>query len=184
VRLDGGNAAGDGWYVQRAGATNFFEVGYSNGVNYFNVDGFAPVVNTWYLVVGNWFNTGPSPTIELIVYNPAGAQIDATNTGTSFVNSAATGALYLGGLASSLPGEAHIDKVGIWNQALSAGNALALWNGGAGLRGVDLAGAGVPAPAFWWDLDEKTGKQNWPAFAGGQPLTAVGSITRQARAGQ
>ncbi len=184
VRLDGGGAAGDGWYVQRSGASNQFEVGYSNGLAYFNVDAVSPSVNTWYLVVGNWLNTGATPTIELIVYGPAGALTNTTNTGVGFVNAAATGPLYIGGLASSLPGEAHIDKVGIWNRAQSGANVLALWNGGVGLRGSDLSGAGLGTSlAFWWDLDERTGKQNWPGFIGGAPLSAVGTVTRENRAG-
>ena len=89
--VEGGSQATDGWFIYREGSTNKFQAGYSNGTNTFSVAAVVPVVNTWYLVVGNWFNSGPSPTVELIVYNTAGSLTDSTNTGTGYVNATASG---------------------------------------------------------------------------------------------
>lgn len=186
VRLAGTSAATDGWYIQRGGAANLFQVGYSNGTNYFNVDSTAATLNTWHFVIGTWFNTGASPTIEIRVYGPLGNLADTTNTGTGFVNAAATGALTLGGLGGgTLPGEAHIDKVGIWGRALaSSAEADVLWNGGAGLTGTAIASTSLSDALYYWDLDESDGTASWPATVGGVALAQTGTVTRQARAGQ
>ncbi len=182
VRVAGTSAAADGWYIQRGGAANLFQVGYSNGTNYFNVDSTAATLNTWHFLVGTWFNTGASPTIEIRVYGPLGNLADTTNTGTGFVNASATVDLVLGGGLQS--GEAHIDKVGIWSRALAGGEADTLWNGGEGLTGSALAGAGLTTNLlYYWDLDEMTGTPTWPAFSGGVSLTQTGTVSQAARAG-
>lgn len=185
VRVEGGSGGADGWYLQRAGATDQFEAGYSNGTNYYNVDTTSPSINTWYMLMGTWHNTGGSPTIELRVYGPSGALADATNTGTGFVNAAATGNLNMGQRSDAgQSGEVHIDKVGIWGAALSGAQADTLWNGGEGLTGAQLAGAGLTTNLlYWWELDEMAGTPTWPGFYGGVSLTQTGTVGQAARAG-
>lgn len=170
-----GTAPGDGWFMLRSGGSNQFEVGYSNGSTYSLVDGFTPTVNNWYMLVGTFLNTTGDKGFTLQVFDTSASQGVFSQSGTGFINASATGDLYVGtGAAGVNPANARIDKFGIWFTTLSGGQTTALWNNGIGLRGSQLAGAGLTTGLqYWWDLDGG----RWESKPGGSAsLVPTGSV--------
>jgi hypothetical protein len=76
--------------------------------------------------------------------------------------------------------EGILDEAGIWyGTALSDANVLALYNSGNGRRFSELAAAGIPAPTYYWSLDQNAAGGATAAAAGEVTLTDVGTADAQ-----
>lgn len=185
-----GTVGTEGWFAQIHGfpgdkGVNF---GYSDGAAYrtlINDIDATFVINTWYMFAGI-IDNDVTPVLSSEIWDTADLVQAVTTGGTNFINTSATSTLQIGSaLAGSglTPFKGRIDKVGIWNRELVAGEPEALHNSGEGLRYSQLTSGLLANLVAWYDLDEKTGAVRWRDSLGTSHAFAQGLILSRPRAG-
>jgi hypothetical protein len=103
-------------------------------------------VGNWYHVLATWNND----TGDRAVYvngDPAGTGLSVANTFTGGVNFAGDGQWDIGSdnCCSDRDFDGFIDDVGVFDNALTAADALTIYN--AGNQGINVAQALIPEPS-------------------------------------
>lgn len=188
---DGTGAGGDvlGIHVTPAGLLGVWS---SNGGLYSETDsiGGALVANTWYFVVATW---GGFFNASTAIYDLNGVTGRGGSAGSGGVQVNVTKPLELGLAPAALgrPLTGRIDSMGFWPQGIpppltsgGGGGFDPLWNGGKAIEAAQVLSLSAVNLAAFYNFNDPAGSPLWTDDSGlGNPLTAVGAVTRQPGAG-
>lgn len=120
-----------------------------------NTGGF--VINRWYFIFCTLNDTANTQLFR--VYNTSNLIFGLNSSSTSNPVSDTTDYFYLGiprgrsYWGGTLGAESRFNAVGVWNAALSASDADALWNSGLGLSYANLTSAQKTNLVSYWNCD-------------------------------